>query len=132
MLQEGGASARQIPAASRPPGNPPREKRATQPKLVLAALGQKSLQDRGAAELDGKPMALSSFVRTATSFASHRQAEQALPVQSEILEDDPLERRQQLHGALRRWRKIDSVMLPFSLRYAQRQRTPGRANQIDA
>ena len=94
-----------------------REETRNPAKLILVALGQKSLQDRGAAELDGKPMALLSFVENGDEFRIDIDRQSKLPVQSEILEDDPLEGDSSYTVRYGDWRKIDGVMLPFSLRY---------------
>jgi glyoxylase-like metal-dependent hydrolase (beta-lactamase superfamily II) len=117
LLQEGGASGKQTRLHPGRLVTRLREETRNPAKLILVALGQKSLQDRGAAELDGKPMALLSFVENGEEFRIYIDRQSKLPVQSEILEDDPLEGDSSYTVRYGDWRKIDSVLLPFSLRY---------------
>ena len=66
------------------------------------------MEDRGAAELDGKTLALLSFVEHSDEFRIYIDRQSKLPVQSEILEDDPLEGDSSYTVRYGDWRKVDA------------------------
>jgi glyoxylase-like metal-dependent hydrolase (beta-lactamase superfamily II) len=94
-----------------------REEQRNPPTLILGALNQKSLRHRGDAEVDGKRHAVVSFTEGGDEFRIYIDAATRLPAQTEILEDDPLEGDSSYTLRYDDWRKVDGVMLPFSLRY---------------
>ena len=62
-------------------------------------------------------MAVLSFVENGEEFRIYIDRQSKLPVQTEILEDDPLEGDSSYTVRYGDWRKVASLMLPFSLRY---------------
>ena len=58
-----------------------------------------------------------SFTESGDEFRIYIDAQTRLPAQTEILEDDPLEGDSSYMLRYGDWRKVDGVMLPFSLRY---------------
>ena len=58
-----------------------------------------------------------SFSEKDDEFRIYIDAQTRLPAQTEILEDDPLEGDSSYTLRYGDWRKVDGVMLPFSLRY---------------
>jgi glyoxylase-like metal-dependent hydrolase (beta-lactamase superfamily II) len=117
MLQEGGDGSKQIRLHPGRLATRLREERRNPARLVLTALSQKSLRHRGAAELDGKRHAVFSFSESGDEFRVYIDAQTRLPAQTEILEDDPLEGDSSYMLRYGDWRRVDGVMLPFSLRY---------------
>jgi glyoxylase-like metal-dependent hydrolase (beta-lactamase superfamily II) len=116
MLQEGG-DGKQIRLHLGRLATRLREEQRNPARLVLVALSQKSLRHRGDAELDGKRHAVLSFTESGDEFRIYVDAQTRLPAQTEILEDDPLEGDSSYMLRYGDWRKVDGVMLPFSLRY---------------
>src|SRR5919108_1690953 len=94
-----------------------REEQRNPARLILTALNQKSLRHRGDTELDGKRHAVLSFSESGDEFRIYIDQQTRLPAQTEILEDDPLEGDSSYMLRYGDWRKVDGVMLPFSLRY---------------
>lgn len=86
-------------------------------KLVLMGLAHKSLQQRGAAEVDGKTHAVLSLVENGDEFLIYLDLQTHLPTQVDILESDPLEGDSIYRLRYGDWRKAGSLTLPFSLRY---------------
>lgn len=117
MLQEGGDSGKQAPLHPGRLATRLREEQRNPVRLILAALNQKSLRQRGDAEVDGKRHAVLSFRENGDEFRIYIDAQTQLPAQTEILEDDPLEGDSSYMLRYGDWRKVDGVMLPFSLRY---------------
>jgi glyoxylase-like metal-dependent hydrolase (beta-lactamase superfamily II) len=117
MLQEGGDAGKQIRLHPGRLATRLREEWRNPPKLILAALNQKSLRHRGEAALDGKRHAVLSFTEGSDEFRIYIDPQTRLPAQTEILEDDPLEGDSSYILRYGDWRKIDGVALPFSLRY---------------
>jgi glyoxylase-like metal-dependent hydrolase (beta-lactamase superfamily II) len=117
MLQEGGDGGKQVRLHPGRLVTRLREEQRNPARLILVALNQKSLQRRGDAELDGKRYAVLSFSESGDEFRIYVDAETRLPAQTEILEDDPLEGDSSYMLRYGDWRKVDGVMLPFSLRY---------------
>jgi glyoxylase-like metal-dependent hydrolase (beta-lactamase superfamily II) len=117
LVQEGGASGKQTRLHPGRLVTRLREETRNPAKLILTALGQKSLQHRGDAELDGKRDAVLSFVENGSEFRVYLDEQTHLPDHTEILEDDPLEGDSSYTVRYGDWRKVDGVMLPFSLRY---------------
>jgi glyoxylase-like metal-dependent hydrolase (beta-lactamase superfamily II) len=117
MLQEGGDGGKQVRLHPGRLATGLREEQRNPAKLILAALNQKSLRHRGDAELDGKRHAVLSFTESGDEWRVYIDAETRLPTQTEILEDDPLEGDSSYMLRYGDWRKVDGVMVPFSLRY---------------
>jgi glyoxylase-like metal-dependent hydrolase (beta-lactamase superfamily II) len=122
MLQEG--SGRRVEGESAKPSRLHPGRLATRmrdelrnpPKLMLTALSSKSLKRLNDVECDGKTCAVISFVANGDEFHVYIDASTHLPAQTEILEDDPLEGDSSYTLKYADWRKVDGVMLPFSLR----------------
>jgi hypothetical protein len=117
MLQEGRDGGRRIRLHPGRLATRLREEQRNPAKLILAALNQKSLRQRGDAELDGKRHAVLSFSESGYEFRIYIDAETRLPAQAEILDDDPLEGDSSYMLRYGGWRKVDGVVLPFNLRY---------------
>ncbi|HEX6435891.1 MAG TPA: MBL fold metallo-hydrolase [Candidatus Binatia bacterium] len=117
MLQEGGNGAKQTRLHPGRLATRVREEHRNPAKLVLIGLNNKSLRHRGDALLDGKRQAVLSFTENDEEFRVYVDRETRLPAQTEILEDDPLEGDSSYTLRYGDWRKVDGVMLPFSLRY---------------
>lgn len=116
MLQEGdgGKRARLHPGrlATRL-----REEQRNPVRLILAALHRKNLRAHGEAELNGRRHAVVSFNEREDEYRVYIDSQTRLPAQTEILDDDPLEGDSSYTLRYGDWRKVDGVMLPFSLRY---------------
>jgi glyoxylase-like metal-dependent hydrolase (beta-lactamase superfamily II) len=117
MLQEGGDSGKQIRLHPGRLVTRLREEQRNPARLMLGALDRKSLRYRGDAEVDGKRLAVVSFTESGDEFRVYIDQQTRLPVQTEIFEDDPLEGDSSFTLRYADWRKVDGVMLPFSLRY---------------
>jgi glyoxylase-like metal-dependent hydrolase (beta-lactamase superfamily II) len=116
MLQEGGDGGKQIRLHPGRLATRLREEHRNPAKLILTALNQKNLRHRGDAQLDGKRHAVLSFSERDDEFRVYIDAQTRLPEQTEILEGDPLEGDSSYTLRYGDWRKVDGVMLPFSLR----------------
>jgi glyoxylase-like metal-dependent hydrolase (beta-lactamase superfamily II) len=119
LLQEGGSGAggkqsRLHPArlASRL-----REEKRVPAKIILVALGQKSLKRLPDAALDGNSYRVLAFQESGDEFRIYLDSKTKLPARVDILEDDPLEGDSLFTLRYADWRKVDGVMLPFNLRY---------------
>jgi hypothetical protein len=123
MLQEGGDGGKQIRLHPGRLVTRLREEQRNPARLILGALNRKSLRHRGDAELDGKRHAVLSFSESGDEFRIYIDTQTRLPAQTEILEDDPLEGDSSYMLRYGDWRKVDGVMLPFSLRYELNGRT---------
>jgi glyoxylase-like metal-dependent hydrolase (beta-lactamase superfamily II) len=117
MLQEDEAGGKQIRMHPGRLATRLREEQRNPARLILAALNQRSLRHRGDAEIDGKRHAVLSFTEGGDEFRIYIDQQTRLPAQTEILEDDPLEGDSSYMLRYGDWRKVDGVMLPFSLRY---------------
>jgi len=117
MLQEGGDSGKQIRMHPGRLATRLREEQRNPARLVLGAVDRKSLRHRGYAEVDGKRHTVLSFSEGSDEFRIYIDPQTRLPAQTEILEDDPLEGDSSYTLRYGDWRKVDGVMLPFSLRY---------------
>ena len=118
MLQEGGDRGKQVRLHPGRLATRLREEQRNPARLILVALNQKSLRHRGSAEVDGKRYTLLSFTKGDDEFRIYVDPQTRLPAQTELLEDDPLEGDSSYILRYGDWRKVDGVMLPFSLRYA--------------
>jgi glyoxylase-like metal-dependent hydrolase (beta-lactamase superfamily II) len=116
MLQEGG-DGKQMRLHPGRLATRLREEQRNPARLILVALSQKGLRHRGDTELDGKRHWVLSFSESGDEFRIYIDAQTRLPAQTEILEDDPLEGDSSYMLRYGDWRKVDGVMLPFSLRY---------------
>ena len=117
MLREGGDGGKQVRLHPGRLVTRLREEQRNPARLILAALNQKNLRHRGDAELDGKRYVVLSFSESGNEFRIYIDPQTRLPAQTEILEDDPLEGDSSYMLRYGDWRKVDGVMLPFSLRY---------------
>jgi Metallo-beta-lactamase superfamily len=117
MLQEGGDSGKQIRLHPARLATRLREEQRNPARLVLGALDRKGLRYLGYGEVDRKPHTVLSFSEDDDEFRIYIDPQTRLPAQTEILEDDPLEGDSSYMLRYGDWRKVDGVMLPFSLRY---------------
>ena len=117
MLQQGGDGAKQTRLHPGRLVTRLREEHRNPARLILAALNNKSLRNRGDVQLDGKRHTVLSFSEKDDEFRIYIDAQTRLPAQTEILEDDPLEGDSSYTLRYADWRKVDGVTLPFSLRY---------------
>ncbi|MGB7951237.1 MAG: MBL fold metallo-hydrolase, partial [Candidatus Binatia bacterium] len=117
MLQEGGDSGKQMRLHPGRLATRLREEQRNPGRLVLGALDRKNLRYGGYGEVDGKRHAVLSFSEGGDEFRIYIDPQTRLPEQTEILEDDPLEGDSSYTLRYGDWRKVDGVMLPFSLRY---------------
>lgn len=115
MLQEGaGKQARLHPGRM---ATRLREEIRNPIKLILSALANPSLARQADVEIDGKRHTLVSFVQGRDEFRIYLDGQSGLPSRTEILEDDPLEGDSSYMLRYGDWRKVDNLLLPFSLRY---------------
>lgn len=116
LLEEGGRQSRLHPArlATRL-----REEKRSAVKLVLTALGEKSLKRLDAEPgRKGAPAApVVAFVDGGDEFRVYLDPRTRLPFMTEILEDDPIEGDSRYTLRYSDWRKIDGVLIPYALRY---------------
>src|SRR5581483_5395822 len=94
-----------------------RDEISNPPKLILTALKSNDLKRINDVACDDKTCNVVSFSHGGDKFRVYLEAQKWLPVQTEILEDDPLEGDSSYMLKYADWRKIDGVMLPFGLRY---------------
>jgi len=118
LLQEGGAGAGGKQSRLHPArlATRLREEKRAAAKIILVALGQKSLQRLPDAGLDGKGHQVLAFKDSGDEFRIYLDSKTKLPAQVEIVEDDPLEGDSRYTLRYADWRKVDAVMAPFSLR----------------
>ena len=118
LLREGaGADAKQSQLHPARLATRMREEKRAAAKIILVALGQKNLRRLADGELDGRPQRVVAFQEGGDEFRLYLDAKTKLPTQVEIMEDDPLEGDSRFTLRYSDWRKVDDVMLPFSLRY---------------
>ena len=94
-----------------------REENRNPARLILVASASKSLRRLADAEIDGTKYRVISFKEGGDEFQIYLDPKTSLPAQVDILEDDPLEGDSSFLLRYGDWRKIDSVLTPFSLRY---------------
>ena len=94
-----------------------REEKRAPVNLILAATANKTLQRLADAELDGVKYQVVSFKDGDDKFRVYLDPKSHLPAQTEILEDDPLEGDSSYLLRYADWRKVDQIVMPFSLRY---------------
>jgi glyoxylase-like metal-dependent hydrolase (beta-lactamase superfamily II) len=117
MLQEDGDGTKQTRLHPGRLATRLREEHRNPARVVLTALNNKPLRHRGETLLDGRRHQVLSFSESDDEFRVYIDAQTRLPAQTEILENDPLEGDSSYTLRYREWRKIDGVMLPFSLLY---------------
>jgi glyoxylase-like metal-dependent hydrolase (beta-lactamase superfamily II) len=118
LLQEGGTSGKQSRLHPARLATRLREEKRAAARIILVALGQKSLKRLPDTELGGKHHHVLAFQDSGDEFRIYLDPTTHLPAQVEILEDDPLEGDSRYTLRYADWRKVDGVQLPFSLRYA--------------
>jgi len=116
LLQEGGSSGKQSRLHPARLATRLREEKRAAAKIILVALGEKSLKRLPDAELDGKRCQVLAFQDSGDEFRIYLDPTTHLPTQVEILEDDPLEGDSRYTLRYSDWRKVDSIMIPFGLR----------------
>jgi glyoxylase-like metal-dependent hydrolase (beta-lactamase superfamily II) len=94
-----------------------REEKRAPVKIILVALGEKSLRRLPDAELDGHGHRVVAFKDGGDGFRVYLDPKTKLPARVDVMEDDPLEGDSLFSLRYADWRKVDGVMLPFSLRY---------------
>ena len=116
LLQETGTTGKQSRLHPARLATRLREERRAIPGLVLVALGEKSLKRLPDAEFEGKRQQVLSFQDSGNEFHIYLDPTTHLPMQVNILEDDPLEGDSSYMLRYSDWRKTDGVMTPFGLR----------------
>ena len=94
-----------------------REEKRAPIKLLLAASAQKNLRRLADADLNGVTHAVVAFKDGGDEFHIYLDPKTHLPAQVDTLEYDPLEGNSSYLLRYSDWRKVDSVMTAFSLRY---------------
>jgi glyoxylase-like metal-dependent hydrolase (beta-lactamase superfamily II) len=94
-----------------------REQKRAPAKLLLMAASQKTLRRLADTEVAGQHNHVLSFTDSGDEFRIYLNAKTHLPSQVDILEDDPLEGDSSYLLRYGDWRKVGSVLMPFSLRY---------------
>ena len=94
-----------------------REEKRAPVSLILAATANTTLRRLADAELDGVKYQVVSFKDGGDEFRVYLDAKSHLPAQTDILEDDPLEGDSSYLLRYADWRKVDQIVMPFSLRY---------------
>ena len=94
-----------------------REEKRAPIKLLLVAGAQKSLKRLADGEVGGVKHAVVSFKDGGDAFQVYFDPKTHLPAQVDILDYDPLEGDSSFLLRYGDWRKMDGVMMPFSLRY---------------
>jgi glyoxylase-like metal-dependent hydrolase (beta-lactamase superfamily II) len=95
-----------------------REEKRAAAKLILTALEQKSLKRLADAALGRKVHPVVGFEDGGEEFRVYLDPKTKLPVQTEILEDDPIEGDSRYTLGYSDWRRqADGVLVPFALRY---------------
>lgn len=94
-----------------------REEQRAAVKIVLTGLEQKNLKRLPDTQLEGRPHRALAFQEGGDEFRLYLDAQTKLPGQVEILEDDTIYGDSRYTLRYGDWRKVDGVMVPFSLRY---------------
>jgi glyoxylase-like metal-dependent hydrolase (beta-lactamase superfamily II) len=94
-----------------------REEKRAAAKIVLVALGQETLRQLPNAELDGKAHQVLTFKESGDEFRIYLDSKTKLPSQVDVSDNDPLEGDSRYTLRYGNWRKADTIMAPFSLRY---------------
>jgi glyoxylase-like metal-dependent hydrolase (beta-lactamase superfamily II) len=95
-----------------------REEKRAAAKLILSALEQKSLKRLADAALGRKVHPVVAFEDGGDEFRIYLDPKTKLPVQTEILDDDPIEGDSRYTLRYSDWRRqADGVLVPFALRY---------------
>lgn len=94
-----------------------REEKRSAVKLILLAAANKTLHRLDDAEIDGISYPRVAFKDGEDELQIYFNRKTRLPMQSEILDDDPLEGDSSFLLRYGDWRKVDKILLPFSLRY---------------
>ncbi len=94
-----------------------REERRTPARIILTAPRQKSVKRLPDARLDGKPQRVLAFQDKGEEFRLYLDPRTNLPTQVEILEDDTIYGDSRYTLRYADWRRVDGMMMPFSLRY---------------
>ncbi len=94
-----------------------REEKRAPINLILTATMNKTLRRLANADLGGVEYQVLSFKDGSDEFRVYLDPKSHLPAQTDILEDDPLEGDSSYLLLYSDWRKVDQIMMPFSLRY---------------
>ena len=119
MLQEGGATetSKQTRLHSGRLASLGREERRAPVNIVVTALGQSSLKRYRDVQLNGKAQRVLAFREKGEEFRIYLDVATKVPTQVEILEDDTIYGDSRYTLRYADWRKVDGVVVPFSLRY---------------
>ena len=119
LLQEGGSGASSNQSRLHPArlASRLREEKRAAAKIIVLALGQKSLKRLPDVVVNGNSYRVLAFQESGDEFRIHLDSKTKLPARVDILEDDPLEGDSLFTLRYTDWRKMDGVMLPFNLRY---------------
>ena len=118
VLQEGTATAAK-PSRLHPGrlATRMRDEKRSAAKLLLSAAAQNSLRRLADMDIDGVKNRVLSYKDGADEFRIYLDAKTSLPTQADILDSDPLEGDTSYLLRYGDWRKVGTVMMPFSLRY---------------
>jgi glyoxylase-like metal-dependent hydrolase (beta-lactamase superfamily II) len=94
-----------------------REEKRAPINLILTATGNKTLRRLADVERDGIKYRVVGFKDGKDEFHVYLDPKTKLPAQNDILEDDPLEGDSSFLLRYGDWRKVEKIMLPFTLRY---------------
>ena len=94
-----------------------REEKRAPVNLFLIAAANKTLRRLSDVEREGTRLRVVAFTDGADEFRVYLDPKTHLPVHTDILEDDPLEGDSSYLLRYDDWRKVDKILLPFSLRY---------------
>jgi glyoxylase-like metal-dependent hydrolase (beta-lactamase superfamily II) len=95
-----------------------REEKRAPINLILTATANQTLRRLADEERDGIKYKVVAFNDGKDEFHVYLDPKTKLPAQTDILEDDPLEGDSSYLLHYGDWRKVENIILPFSLRYA--------------
>jgi glyoxylase-like metal-dependent hydrolase (beta-lactamase superfamily II) len=94
-----------------------REEKRNPARLLLLASASQSLRRLADADVDGVKHPVVAFTDGGDEFRIYLDPRTQLPTQTDLFEDDPLEGDTSFLLRYGDWRKVDDVLIPFSLRY---------------
>jgi glyoxylase-like metal-dependent hydrolase (beta-lactamase superfamily II) len=94
-----------------------REEKRAAARIVFVALRQETLRRLPDAELEGKAHQVLTFKESGDEFRIYLDTKTKLPSQVDVMDSDPLEGDSRYTLRYADWRKAESIMAPFNLRY---------------
>ena len=118
LLQEGsGPAAKQSRLHSGRLATRLRDEKRSPAKLLLLAAAAKLLRRLADRDIDGVKNRVLAYTDGGDEFRLYLDAKTSLPTQTDILDSDPLEGDTSYLLRYGDWRRVDGVMMPFTLRY---------------